>query len=176
MVSCLPAEAAGPGSPMPLPGGGATAGWQGAMKPQEVSNGNSSVSKEETCLRNEPEPPPSSSPSQPWLLPRSWPSLREVRQVIAAVELAHDDQVSGPWALRKERSVMAKKTYQQVKSVVSAHNKSQRASDPLVIALIWKESGFDEAAKNPNSSAVGFMQLTKAAVEDATDNNPDLPT
>lgn len=67
---------------------------------------------------------------------------------------------------------MAKKTYEDVKKLVEQNNKSTNFSNELLIALIWKESGFDEAATNPRSTATGFMQITKGAVEDVNANTP----
>lgn len=56
-------------------------------------------------------------------------------------------------------------TYDEIKKLVSEHNKSKEFSNEFVICLIWKESGFDPLVKNFSSSATGLMQITKGAVE-----------
>ena len=63
-------------------------------------------------------------------------------------------------------------TYDQVKGLVKGHNKSTIVSDQLVIALIWKESAFNDAAINPSTTATGLMQVTKGAVDDVNNNTP----
>ena len=68
---------------------------------------------------------------------------------------------------------MARRTYSDIKELIEKHNKSTQLSNEFVICQIWKESGFDDAAKNANSSATGLMQLTKAAVTDV--NNKIAP-
>jgi membrane-bound lytic murein transglycosylase MltF len=67
---------------------------------------------------------------------------------------------------------MAKHTYAQIKVLVKNHNKSTKLSDDFIVCLIWKESGFDDAVKNSQSSATGLMQMTKAAVTDVNKVTP----
>jgi len=59
-----------------------------------------------------------------------------------------------------------------VEQLVSANNQSANFSNELVIAIIWKESGFDDAAKSNASTATGFMQMTIPAVDDVNRNTP----
>lgn len=66
---------------------------------------------------------------------------------------------------------MPAKTYEEIKKLVAANNKS-RVSDELLICLIWKESGFDPDTKNKKSSATGLMQVTKGAVEEVNKDTP----
>ena len=67
---------------------------------------------------------------------------------------------------------MAKLTYTEVKALVDANNKCADVSSELLVCLIWKESGFNPAAKNPGSTATGLMQMTVAAVQDVNHNTP----
>lgn len=55
---------------------------------------------------------------------------------------------------------------------VASNNRSKHHSNELVIALIWKESGFDEASKNSKSTATGLMQMTIPAVDDVNRSTP----
>ncbi len=61
---------------------------------------------------------------------------------------------------------MTRRTYSEIKELVEKHNQSTQLSNEFVVCQIWKESGFDDAVKNAESSATGLMQLTKAAVID----------
>lgn len=63
-------------------------------------------------------------------------------------------------------------TFDEIDSLVQANNNSKEFSNEFVICLIWKESGFDPAAKNSSTSATGLMQLTKGAVEMVNSNTP----
>jgi len=63
-------------------------------------------------------------------------------------------------------------TFATVEKLVSANNQSANFSNELVIAIIWKESGFDDASKNKTSTATGFMQMTIPAVDDVNRNTP----
>jgi RHS repeat-associated protein len=60
---------------------------------------------------------------------------------------------------------MAALSYDQIAKLVAANNKSLR-SDELIICVIYKESSFDPAGANPNSSAVGLMGVEKGAASD----------
>lgn len=64
---------------------------------------------------------------------------------------------------------MGRSSYAEIKKLVEEHNKSAKVSNEFVICLIWKESGFEDSAKNARSSATGLMQLTRAAVKDVND-------
>lgn len=66
---------------------------------------------------------------------------------------------------------MARLSYDEVKKHVADNNKSDESPE-LVIAVIWKESGFDPEVKNATSSATGLMQMTKGAVSDVNANTP----
>ena len=69
---------------------------------------------------------------------------------------------------------MAKRSYDEIKQLVADNNKSGKLSNAFIVCLIWKETGFDDAAKNAKSSATGLMQLTKGAVTDVNDKlKPD---
>lgn len=69
---------------------------------------------------------------------------------------------------------MAKLTYDQVKTLVAANNKSVNFSNELVLSVAWKESSFDEKAAQPSpNSATGLLQITKAAVADTNANTPN---
>jgi len=59
-----------------------------------------------------------------------------------------------------------------VEALVQANNRSASISNELVISIIWKESGFDDASKNSHSTATGFMQMTHPAVDDVNANTP----
>jgi hypothetical protein len=65
------------------------------------------------------------------------------------------------------------KTYAEVKQIVQDHNKATDFSNELIVAVAWKESGFDDSATNASSTATGLMQLTKGAVTDVNNNTPD---
>ncbi|WKB55775.1 transglycosylase SLT domain-containing protein [Eleftheria terrae] len=56
-------------------------------------------------------------------------------------------------------------TYEEIAKLVAENNRSTLFSNEFVTCLIWKETGFEPAAKNAKSSATGLMQLTKGAVE-----------
>jgi hypothetical protein len=56
-------------------------------------------------------------------------------------------------------------TYDEMRTLVVANNKSTEFSNDFVICLIWKESGFDPLVRNASSTATGLMQMTKGAVE-----------
>jgi RHS repeat-associated protein len=60
---------------------------------------------------------------------------------------------------------MAALSYDQIAKLVAANNKSLR-SDELIICVIYKESSFDPAGANPNSSAAGLMGVEKGAASD----------
>jgi len=62
-------------------------------------------------------------------------------------------------------------TFSKVKEHVSANNKCD-ISNEAVIALIWKESGFDPKAKNSGSTATGLMQMTIDAVQTVNNTTP----
>jgi RHS repeat-associated protein len=47
--------------------------------------------------------------------------------------------------------------------VAAGDNNNSGQSDYLVVAVIWKESGFDPNIKSSSSSATGLMQMTRAA-------------
>jgi soluble lytic murein transglycosylase-like protein len=59
-----------------------------------------------------------------------------------------------------------------IETLVKANNRSASISNELVISIIWKESGFDDASKNAQSTATGFMQMTHPAVDDVNANTP----
>jgi soluble lytic murein transglycosylase-like protein len=59
-----------------------------------------------------------------------------------------------------------------IETLVKANNRSASISNELVISIIWKESGFDDASRNANSTATGFMQMTHPAVDDVNANTP----
>jgi soluble lytic murein transglycosylase-like protein len=59
-----------------------------------------------------------------------------------------------------------------VEALVKANNRSTSIPDELVISIIWKESGFDDASRNSHSTATGFMQMTHPAVDDVNANTP----
>jgi len=59
-----------------------------------------------------------------------------------------------------------------VEALVKANNRAADIPDELVISIIWKESGFDDASRNANSTATGFMQMTHPAVDDVNANTP----
>lgn len=61
---------------------------------------------------------------------------------------------------------MARLRFDDVKRLVQTNNRSQLVSDRLLLCLIWKESGFDDAAQNSQSTAAGLMQVTTEAVDD----------
>ena len=63
-------------------------------------------------------------------------------------------------------------TFEEIRTLVAANNRSKDFGDDFVICLIWKESGFEPAAKNSTTSATGLMQLTKGAVEMVNSNTP----
>ena len=65
----------------------------------------------------------------------------------------------------------AKLTAAQVTALIAGNNKST-ASTELLLCLIWKESGFNAAAKNSSSSATGLMQMTKGAVTQVNKSTP----
>lgn len=67
---------------------------------------------------------------------------------------------------------MAKRTFEEVVSLVASNNKSVNVSNELLTCLIWKESGFDDAVKNASSSAIGFMQVTRDSITDVNANTP----
>ncbi len=67
---------------------------------------------------------------------------------------------------------MAKLDFETVKQLVMDNNRSEKVSDRLLLCLIWKESGFDDASRNSTSSATGLMQVTKGAVADVNANTP----
>jgi len=71
---------------------------------------------------------------------------------------------------RKGRKMQ--QVFATIEQWVAANNKSQNHSNELVIALIWKESGFDDATKNPKSTATGLTQMTIPAVDDVNRNTP----
>lgn len=66
---------------------------------------------------------------------------------------------------------MARLSYDEIKKLVADNNKSDESQE-LVIAVIWKESGFDPDVKNSQSSATGLMQITKPAIVDVNANTP----
>jgi hypothetical protein len=55
---------------------------------------------------------------------------------------------------------------------VATNNKSKNHSNELIVALIWKESGFDDASKSAKSTATGLTQMTIPAVDDVNRNTP----
>lgn len=63
-------------------------------------------------------------------------------------------------------------SFSTIEQWVAANNKSKNHPDELVIALIWKESGFDDASKSAKSTATGLMQMTIPAVDDVNRNTP----
>lgn len=67
---------------------------------------------------------------------------------------------------------MTKWNFEAIKKFVSDNNKSTLVSNQLVVCLIWKESSFDDAVKNSGTTALGFMQITKGAVDDVNKNTP----
>lgn len=67
---------------------------------------------------------------------------------------------------------MAKLAFDEVKKLAQDNNRSSKVSDRLLLCLIWKESGFNDAVKNSTSSATGLMQVTRAAVTDVNANTP----
>ena len=67
---------------------------------------------------------------------------------------------------------MAVRTLDDIRRIVGDSNRSAILSNELVVCLIWKESGFDDAARNSASTATGLMQLTKSAVQDVNNNTP----
>ena len=66
---------------------------------------------------------------------------------------------------------MAELTYAQVQACVMKNNHSG-LSPEVVICIAWKESSFNPGEKNPHSSALGLMQVTKGAVDDVNRNTP----
>ena len=60
-----------------------------------------------------------------------------------------------------------KLTYDQIAALVAANNKSNQ-DDALIIALCYKESGFDPNAltKDPASTAAGLMGVTETAIRE----------
>ena|ERR1700752_1160569 len=62
--------------------------------------------------------------------------------------------------------------FSTVAALVAANNKCNVVSNELVIAIIWKESGFDDAIENTASTATGLMQLTKGAVDEVNRLTP----
>ena len=70
-------------------------------------------------------------------------------------------------ARKKDRPAPpARLSLPQVQDLVKANNKSGQ-SDSLVVAIAWKESGFNPTAKAATSSATGLMQMTKGAAKDS---------
>jgi RHS repeat-associated protein len=55
--------------------------------------------------------------------------------------------------------------YKDMVSLISKNNLSGQ-SDQLITCIAFKESGFNAEAKNPDSSASGLMQITRAAAID----------
>jgi hypothetical protein len=68
---------------------------------------------------------------------------------------------------------MAIRTYDEVKQIVQDHNKATDFSNELIIAVAWKESGFDDSATNASSTTTGLMQMTKGAIADVNNNTPN---
>lgn len=66
---------------------------------------------------------------------------------------------------------MPKLTYDQVRAYVLSNNHSG-LSPEVVICIAWAESAFNSDEKNPHSSALGLMQVTKGAVDDVNHNTP----
>jgi uncharacterized protein DUF4157/transglycosylase-like protein with SLT domain len=94
----------------------------------------------------------------------------------ADVIAAHADDVfaakGGNGKKKPKKAAKPKRlTFAEVKSYVSANNKSTVSTD-LLICLIWKESGFVPTDKNSSSSATGLMQVTKPAIADVNNNTP----
>ncbi len=52
------------------------------------------------------------------------------------------------------------------------NNASTLLPAQTIICIMWKESGFDTAARNSKSTATGLLQMTKGAVEDVNRNSP----
>jgi hypothetical protein len=67
---------------------------------------------------------------------------------------------------------MARHIFSEIQDLVQKNNKSDELSDEFVICLIWKESNFDDAVQNKQSTATGLMQVTKVAIEDGNRNSP----
>jgi len=65
-------------------------------------------------------------------------------------------------AASKDSSSSAALSFSEVFDIVKDNNNSGQ-SDYLVVAVIWKESGFDPNIKSSSSSATGLMQMTRAA-------------
>jgi len=59
---------------------------------------------------------------------------------------------------------MTRRTYAEIKDLVTNHNRSTQLSNEFVVCQIWKESGFDDSVKNADSTATGLMQIARAAV------------
>lgn len=56
-------------------------------------------------------------------------------------------------------------TFDQIKALVKANNKSG-LSDDLIIAMAWKESSFIPGSKNSNSTAAGLLQMEVGAIRE----------
>jgi soluble lytic murein transglycosylase-like protein len=67
---------------------------------------------------------------------------------------------------------MVLQVFATIEKLVAANNQPANLSNELIIAIIWKESGFDDAAKSKISTATGFMQMTIPAVDDVNRNTP----
>jgi hypothetical protein len=60
---------------------------------------------------------------------------------------------------------------EEVVGLIRANNKSTFSTE-LLLCLIWKESSFDPAAKNPTTSATGLMMMTRGAVDTVNNTTP----
>ncbi|HEY0199894.1 MAG TPA: transglycosylase SLT domain-containing protein [Rhodanobacter sp.] len=55
-------------------------------------------------------------------------------------------------------------SYSDIRGLVSKNNNSGQ-DDSIIIAVAWKESGFDPNAKAATSSASGLLQMTRGATK-----------
>jgi membrane-bound lytic murein transglycosylase MltF len=62
-------------------------------------------------------------------------------------------------------------TIDQVRTLVDANNKSSFSTE-FIVCQCFKESSFVPDATNPGSSALGLMQITKAALDYVNANTP----
>ena len=72
---------------------------------------------------------------------------------------------------RKEKKV-ASLSFDEVQSLIDANNNSDFSTE-LLTCLTWKESGWNPAVVNPRSGSTGLMQMTKIAVKDVNQHNPN---
>lgn len=71
----------------------------------------------------------------------------------------------------KEKKVAAL-SFDEVSSIIDANNNSDFSTE-LLTCLTWKESGWNPAVVNPRSGSTGLMQMTKIAVKDVNQHNPN---